>query len=343
MLLCDKEILEELDNGNLIIVARYHNYPFSRSQIQPSSLDLRLGNKVMAFKRDIICFDTNCMEDITDYIETRIYNENEPIIIRPHETLFAETYENICLKTTLSGRILGRSRFTRIGISVHTMYINPGFMGPVPLHIQNNNEFPVKLYPFADICQMVIYRLSKIPDQSYLEREKRPWRENYNEIYDYRLLEQELDKEGIEKNMIEIYYENTQRNNDAEYYNKLFKGGNVYMGDIYQINNAGIVGKKAGKYSYVDNVYSENGAEEPDLQRIKMEIQKVRMYIKEHYSDLDYDILVGNLSVAEKNCNEGNVKGVKENLIQGGKVLLDIAKSVGCGLIANVLSRQLGI
>lgn len=343
MLLCDKEIIKELQDGNLIIATRYQKYTFEYNQIQPSSLDLRLGNKIMTFKRDITCFDTNCMENITDYVETRMYDENEPIIMRPQETLLGETYENVCLKNILSGRVLGRSRYTRIGITVHTMYINPGFMGPVPLHIRNNNDFSVKLYPFADICQMVIYKLSKVPNQSYLERPTRPWREIYNEIYDYQLLNQKIDKEDLKKDMIETYYENTQRNNNAEAYNSFFKGGNIHMGDIYNVNQATIVGKKAGKQSYVENINVESRVEEFDLQEIKMEIQKVRTYIKKNYSNLDYDILVGNLSVAEKNCNEGNVKGVKESLIQGGKILLDIAKAVGCGIIANVLSKQFGI
>lgn len=53
--------------------------------------------------------------------------------------------------------------------------------------------------------------------------------------------------------------------------------------------------------------------------------------------------LLCDLSVAEKYCEEKNESGLKERLKLGGKFLLDTAISIGCGLLANYLSRVLGI
>lgn len=179
MQLIDKEIREEYNNLRLLILCHDlpdASYDFNIKQIQPASIDLRLGPKISRFKNTCQVIDTR---DLTfskannNYTE-RVYKVDEPIVLEPHEIVFGSIYEWIGIPDTLSARVRGRNKISRLGISVHCTgdYINPGFAGEMPLQIVNHNVFPVILYPYMDICQMVLYRLKSEPEFLYSVRKQ---------------------------------------------------------------------------------------------------------------------------------------------------------------------------
>lgn len=173
MQLCDKEIYKEMARGELLFVGPDPNFPFKKDlQVQPASVDLRLGSKIMRFKDNILVFDTKDIMGASSYYAEKHFNDDEPIEMGPHETIFGEIYEQICIPDHLSARVRGRNRIARLGVSVHCTgdYINPGFVGTMPLQIINHNNFSVILYPHIEICQMVLYHLSDVPLVSYRER-----------------------------------------------------------------------------------------------------------------------------------------------------------------------------
>ena len=58
MQLCDKDIFDALKYGELIFLGLNKDYPFvPEKQVQPASIDLRLGNRFVRFKTDINSFD----------------------------------------------------------------------------------------------------------------------------------------------------------------------------------------------------------------------------------------------------------------------------------------------
>ena len=52
MQLNDKDIYRAMVNGDLLFVGADPKYPFVKDkQVQPASVDLRLGNRIIRFKR----------------------------------------------------------------------------------------------------------------------------------------------------------------------------------------------------------------------------------------------------------------------------------------------------
>ena len=83
MILSDKTLSELLNAEELVID------PLESSQVQPASVDLRLGNNFLKI-------DENLMEVMTLRDETQYVNlQREEITIPPHSFLLATTRETI--------------------------------------------------------------------------------------------------------------------------------------------------------------------------------------------------------------------------------------------------------
>ncbi|MFW6381826.1 MAG: dCTP deaminase, partial [Bacillota bacterium] len=104
MILSDKTIDSLLRDKQLEIE------PMEESQLQPASVDLRLGN-------DFLKIDENMMEAMT--LEDKIkYEEieSEEIVVPPHSFLLATTVEYIKLPENITAFVEGRSSIGRMGL-----------------------------------------------------------------------------------------------------------------------------------------------------------------------------------------------------------------------------------
>ena len=156
MILNDQTIKKYLDNEKIIIT------PITPIQIQPSSIDLRLGNTIQTFtQNNNLYIDTH--KDITPYTKQTIIPENNKLIIQPHEFLLASTKEYVKLPPNIVGRVEGRSSIGRLGLTVHVTagYVDPGFEGNITLEIFNMNKLPIAIYPDQRICQLVLEELNE--------------------------------------------------------------------------------------------------------------------------------------------------------------------------------------
>lgn len=186
MQLCDKDIFDALQRGELIFLGMNKNYPFiPEKQVQPASIDLRLGNRFVRFKENIDSFDIHDIENIDSYLDEVFLEEKQGYVIPPHEVVYCHVYEQMSIGDCYSARIEGRSRVARLGLSIHCTgdYINPGFMGSMPLQIVNHNYFPITVYPYMSICQIIIYELAQQPLITYAEKSTLPTNKYYNEKY----------------------------------------------------------------------------------------------------------------------------------------------------------------
>lgn len=178
MRLSDKDIHKEIEEGELVVVGTLPKYPFDRiKQIQPSSIDLRLDNKFFTFKKEISEFDIKNLENVKDYVYVFEVKDGQPITLQPHQILFGQIYEQLRLPCDCSGMVEGRSRFARLGLSVHATggFINPEFEGAMPLQIINNNEIPITIYPYINICQLILIKLTSKPLIPYPKRSDNPY------------------------------------------------------------------------------------------------------------------------------------------------------------------------
>jgi dCTP deaminase len=124
--------------------------PLEERQIQPASIDLRLGEHFLKI-------DENSMEAIALDRELEYIEFKQPeIIIPPHSFLLAVTREYIRLPDNITAFVEGRSSIGRIGLFIQNAgWVDPGFAGTITLELYNANRLPIRLSSGRRICQIV--------------------------------------------------------------------------------------------------------------------------------------------------------------------------------------------
>ncbi len=171
MYLCDKDIKARL--SEIRIESDAPNDLFDpQTQIQPSSIDLRLSNifwKPMK-GRSIDLRKRHLMElEPRRYWKKRTLLHDDCITLKPGQLLLGRTSEEFSIPKDCAGKIEGRSSFARMGLGVHCTgdYINPGYRGRMPLELFNFGPNAIKIFPYIPICQLILVRLSDTPERLY--------------------------------------------------------------------------------------------------------------------------------------------------------------------------------
>lgn len=164
-ILSDKTIKEYLEEGKIVIDPLK-----DEQQIQPSSVDMRLGDEFKVFK--VIrkpYIDPKDEEDIAEYMESSTVPEGEAFIIHPNEFALATTQEYVKVPDDLVARVEGRSSMGRLGVTMHVTagYVDPGFEGRITLEISNIGAMPVALYPGQRVCQLVFETMTTSAELPY--------------------------------------------------------------------------------------------------------------------------------------------------------------------------------
>lgn len=164
-ILSDRDIKKYLKENRIVI----DPLGDPERQIQPSSVDLRIGSEFKGFR--VIrkpCIDPMDKSDIESYMES-FHIEEKPFIIHPGEFALATTYEMVKLPDDLVARVEGRSSMGRLGITMHVTagYIDPGFCGKITLEISNIGKMPVALYPGQRVCQIVFETMTSPSEKPY--------------------------------------------------------------------------------------------------------------------------------------------------------------------------------
>lgn len=175
MYLSSTDIRGLLDSRELVIQGSTAHQFDSSTQIGPCSIDIRIDNEFWRFK------DNQRIDILNPY---SLFNENsdpdqlcektnlEPgdgIDIEPGHIVLARVLEYIELPSFLAGMLIGRSRFSRLGLQVHCTgsFINPGYKGHLPLQIVNNNSGTIRVYPFLSLAQIAFIPVTCEPDVKY--------------------------------------------------------------------------------------------------------------------------------------------------------------------------------
>lgn len=164
-ILSDKTIKEYLEEGKIVIDPLKDEH-----QIQPSSVDMRLGDEFKVFK--VIrkpYIDPKDEDDIAEYMESSTVPEGEAFIIHPNEFALATTQEYVKVPDDLVARVEGRSSMGRLGVTMHVTagYVDPGFEGRITLEISNIGAMPVALYPGQRVCQLVFETMTTPAELPY--------------------------------------------------------------------------------------------------------------------------------------------------------------------------------
>ena len=144
MILSDKAILERLENGTLSIS------PLEREQVQPASVDIRLGNTF------------SVIEDSPSGVITDAY------VLLPGQFILASTMEYFILPGDLTAFVEGRSSLGRMGLFIQNAgWVDPGFEGEITLELFNANRCAIELRAGRRVGQLVFARMEGAATRPY--------------------------------------------------------------------------------------------------------------------------------------------------------------------------------
>jgi dCTP deaminase len=160
MILNDKTIRKYISEGLLIID------PLDEIQIQPSSVDLRLGYDFLVYPDDIEVLDVR-----DPYFSNRLIREEASLdgfVIKPKQFVLATTIEYIKLPDFITAFVEGRSSLGRLGLFIENAgWVDAGFEGTITLEFYNANSVPIKIYPEMRICQLVFAEMKEKAEKPY--------------------------------------------------------------------------------------------------------------------------------------------------------------------------------
>ena len=162
MILSDKSIRDEIRNGQIAIS------PFDPSDVQPASVDLHLGSKVLVFRNSTSPF-IDLRKDLPDLNEMVEIAEDQPFILHPGEFVLGNTLERIKLSDAIVARLEGKSSLGRIGLLIHSTagFVDPGWDGNLTLELSNVSRLPLTLYKGMPIGQISFQYLSTPAENPY--------------------------------------------------------------------------------------------------------------------------------------------------------------------------------
>lgn len=136
------------------------------TQIQPSSVDLRLSDEFIRFDSDFEKGYLDPDEDNSEYGETV---HNDEYYLSPGEFILGNTVESVSIPDDMRATLQGRSSWGRLAIVPHVEagYIDAGYHGNITLEITNLGEETVRLPAGRRFCQIEFAELSGKAYQPY--------------------------------------------------------------------------------------------------------------------------------------------------------------------------------
>ena len=166
MILSDGDIRRRLEDGDLAIE------PLSDPglQIQPASVDLRLGREFLEFQHaNIACIHPNDEAEVEEYVSETVVEEGGEYVLHPGDFVLGTTVERVEIPPDLIAHVEGRSSLGRLAVVVHATagLCDPGYRGQITLELSNLGRAPVALTPGMRISQLTFTELSSPAERPY--------------------------------------------------------------------------------------------------------------------------------------------------------------------------------
>ncbi|MEQ4923825.1 dCTP deaminase [Proteus hauseri] len=175
MRLCDRDIIQWLDDGKLVIEPRP---PIER--INGATADVRLGNQFRVFQGHTAAYIdlSGPKAEVNEALERVMSDEivlpeGEAFYLHPGELALAVTLESVTLPDNVVGWLDGRSSLARLGLMVHVTAhrIDPGWHGQIVLEFFNSGKIPLALRPGMVIGALSFEPMSGPADRPYNRRQ----------------------------------------------------------------------------------------------------------------------------------------------------------------------------
>ncbi len=150
MVLSDRAILKMMEEGKLSVS------PFTEEQIQPASIDVRLGDTFSVVEDSPTGIITLEHEICYKTIKTDTY------LLLPGQFVLATTMEYFSLPDNLTAFVEGRSSLGRMGLFIQNAgWVDPGFQGEITLELFNANRCAIELKAGRRVGQLVFAEMDQ--------------------------------------------------------------------------------------------------------------------------------------------------------------------------------------
>jgi dCTP deaminase len=162
MILSDRTMRDEIARGRIRIE------PLADDAIQPSSIDLRLGDKFRVFRNNHSSH-IDVRVDNAGLTEVVSLEAGKPFFLQPGEFALGVTLELIGVPHDLVARLDGKSSLGRLGLLIHATagLVDPGWVGRLTLELMNLTRLPIALWAGMKIGQLSFIQLTTTVDQPY--------------------------------------------------------------------------------------------------------------------------------------------------------------------------------
>lgn len=144
MILSDRTLFKMLEAGALSIT------PLDKEQVQPASVDIRLGN-TFSIVEDL----STGVITLKDEVRYKTINTDTYILL-PGQFVLATTMEYVSLPDNLTAFVEGRSSLGRLGLFIQNAgWVDPGFQGEITLELFNANRCAIELKAGRRVGQLV--------------------------------------------------------------------------------------------------------------------------------------------------------------------------------------------
>jgi len=166
MILSDTDLLARLRDGGLVV----EPLEDVDLQVQPASIDVRLGRAFLEFQRaNIPCIHPDSDQEVEEYVSETVVDEGGEYVLHPGDFVLGTTMERVEVPPDLVAQVEGRSSLGRLAIVVHATagFVDPGFRGRITLELSNLGTAPVALTPGMRISQLVFTELRTAATRPY--------------------------------------------------------------------------------------------------------------------------------------------------------------------------------
>lgn len=144
-------ILSDRDIHNALALGRARISPMDVRQVQPASVDLRLGNDWVW-----------CGPDGPE-------KRHGELVLEPGDCVLGTTLERVYVDASLAARVEGKSSWGRRFLLVHATagWIDPGFEGQITLEFANLSRQRLVIVPGTFICQLTFLTMTSPAARPY--------------------------------------------------------------------------------------------------------------------------------------------------------------------------------
>lgn len=156
MIVSDKTLKELLASGALEIS------PLEDIQIQPASVDIRLGTAY-----GIVDDTSDGIISLRSEVKYKTIHADKYLLM-PGQFVLATTMEYFRLPNNMTAFVEGRSSIGRLGLFIQNAgWVDPGFEGEITLELFNANRCAIELQSGRRVGQMVFARMDREAERPY--------------------------------------------------------------------------------------------------------------------------------------------------------------------------------